>query len=179
MTMRCLSRVVFILAASCFASSASAVGLSVFPDEIKISSAAGEPVAGKLKIKNPSGEVSVFEVYPDDFGEIVKIIPASFILESGQEKEISVRAAAREKGILKTNISVIATPVASSSFNTGNGVKIPLEITIGKSKFGFASAVKSLPSYPAMALAAGLLFLAAALVFFAKRHGVKIKKIKN
>lgn len=169
MTKRYLSCIVSLLMAFCFAFGAQAVGLSVSPKEIKISSSVGEPTASKLKIKNPSGEVSIFEIYPDDLEAIIKITPASFILESNQEREVSVRAAPREEGILKTNISVVATPVASSSFNTGSGVKVPIEIATGKSKSWPVSAI--------IALALALLFLIVSTAFFTVKYG--IKKIKS
>lgn len=161
--------IALLLSVFCFAFSAQAVGLLVSPKEIKISSSVGETAVQKLKVKNPSGEVSVFEVYPDDLEAIIKIAPASFILESNQEKEVDVRATPREEGILKTNISVVATPVANSSFNTGSGVKIPLEISTGKGKSWSVAMVKNFSLSTIMAIAAALLFLIAASVFFVIR----------
>ncbi len=100
---------------------------------------------------------------------IIKIAPASFILESNQEKEVDVRATPREEGILKTNISVVATPVANSSFNTGSGVKIPLEISTGKGKSWSVAMVKNFSLSTIIAIAAALLFLIAASIFFVIR----------
>lgn len=163
-------------AALYLAFSARAVGISVSPKELKISAHANQTVNYKLSVKNPSGEVAVFEVYPDDLGMIIKITPASFILESEQEKEVNVQVAPREEGILKTNISVVATSVASSSFNAGSGVKIPVEITVGESEPWFAALI-SLPFSGARALGIVLLFSIVASVFFTIKYG--IQKIKS
>ncbi len=149
-----------------------AVGLSVSPKELKFLADVGETVSQKLKVKNPSGEVSIFEVYPDDLGALVKISPASFILESEEEKEVTVQVTPKEEGIFKTNISVVASPVASSSFNAGSGVKIPLEISAGESGPWFAALI-SLPFSGARMLGIMLLFLIVVSVFLVIRYGVK------
>lgn len=163
---------IFFIVAVFLSFAAQAVSLSVSPKELKVSAVVGETATQKLKVKNPSGEVSVFEVYPDDLGALVKISPASFILESEEEKEVTVQVTPREEGIFKTNISVVASPVASSSFNAGGGVKIPLEISVGGDSPWFAALI-FLPFFGARTLGIVLLFLVVVSVFFVIRYGIK------
>jgi len=156
--------------------SVGAVGLSVSPKELKVSSRANETVNYSLTVKNPSGEVSVFEVYPDDLTSIIKTTPSSFILESGEEREVLVQVRARGDGIFKTDISVVATPVAKGSFNAGSGVKIPIQISVGESESFFAALI-ALPFSGTRVLGVVILGLILIVGFFVIRYG--IKKIKN
>lgn len=146
--------------------SAQAVGLSVSPKELKVSVEAGETAVQKLNVKNPSGEVAIFEVYPDDLEKFIKLWPTSFILEFGQSREVAVQITPKEEGLFKTNISVVASPVAKSSFNTGSGVKIPLEITVAKNTSWLLAAISKLPLNPSRVLVIALLLLIVAIGYF-------------
>lgn len=147
--------------------SAQAAGLFVSPKELKVSVEAGETAVQKLNIKNPSGEVAIFEVYPDDLEKFIKLSPTSFILEFGESREVTVQITPKEEGLFKTNISVVASPVAKSSFNTGSGVKIPLEITAAKNTSWFLAAIANLPLNSGNVLVIALLFLAVGVGYFA------------
>ena len=109
---------------------AEAVGLEVNPSQIKLEGAAGEKFQTHLTVSNPSPEVAVFDVYPDSFDLQIKTSPASFVLESGQSREVSVSFNFSESGQFQTNLSVVARPLSKNSFNAGGGVKIPVELTI-------------------------------------------------
>ena len=175
--MRKLLLYTFLLVSAAYlAFSVQAVGLSVSPKELKVSAMVGETVSYKLQVENPSGEVSLFEVYPDDLGSLVKISPASFILESEERKEVTVQVTPKGDGVFKTNISVVASPVASSSFNAGGGVKIPLEISVSENNPLFVALI-SLPFSPTRVLGIVLLFLIVVSIFFVIKYG--IKKIKS
>jgi len=122
-----------------------AIGLSVFPKKLEIESKVNKTVTEKIMVKNPSAEVSVFKVYPDDFDNFIKIVPPSFILEFQDSKEVTVEITPKEEGILKTSISIEAFPVASGTFDAGGGIKIPLTITVNNSQnFWLAK----LPNWP-------------------------------
>ena len=146
--------------------SAQAVGLSVFPKELKVSVEAGETAVQKLNVKNPSGEVAIFEVYPDDLEKFIKLSPTSFILEFGENREVAVKITPKEEGLFKTNISVVASPMAKSSFNTGSGVKIPLEITVAKNTSWLLAAISNLPLNSSRVLVIALLFLIVGIGYF-------------
>ncbi|MEK7181187.1 MAG: hypothetical protein AAB738_02550 [Patescibacteria group bacterium] len=109
---------------------ASAVGLEVNPSKIKLEGTTGEKFQTYLTVSNPSPEVAVFDVYPDSFDLQIKTSPASFVLESGQSREVSVSFNFSESGQFQTNLSVVARPLSKNSFNAGGGVKIPVELTI-------------------------------------------------
>ena len=155
--------------------STQAVSLSVSPKEINASVLVGQTTSYRMQVKNPSGEVSVFEVYPDDLQAIIKIYPSSFILESEETKDVIVQVTVREEGVLKTNISVVATPVASSSFNAVSGVKIPIEITSRSNGTSFMAKI----GLPLSSRMMGIIILALILVtgFFVIRYGIKQIKI--
>lgn len=153
--------------------SAQAVGLSVSPKELKVSATVGETATQKLKVKNPSGEVSIFEVYPDDLDAIVKVSPASFILESEEEREVTVQITPREEGIFRTDISVVASPVASSSFNAGGGVKIPLEIRAGQKSSWFLALMPQLSLTYSRILGIVLLLIVVGVSYLVIKYGLK------
>lgn len=118
-----------------------AVGLQVKPAKVILETKKGELASARLTVFNSSEEVALFEVFPDDFITQIKISPASFILESGEFREVSASFSFRESGRIQTNLSVRASPLSKRSFNAIGGVKIPVEITIiKKTNFGAASA---------------------------------------
>lgn len=111
---------------------ANAVGLMVAPSEINLKSYSGQPAEVEIIIKNPSTDVGLFEIYPDDFEGQIVFEPSSFILESGESRSVLVRSKFREAGIFKTNISVVVKPLSENSFNAAGGIKIPTSIEIQK-----------------------------------------------
>ena len=116
------------------APTASAVGLEVNPSKIKLEGSAGEKIQTRLTVSNPSLEVAVFDVYPDSFDTQIKTSPASFVLESGQSREVSVSFNFFKSGEFQTGLSVVARPLSKNSFNAGGGVKIPVTITVSENK---------------------------------------------
>ena len=109
-----------------------AVGLQVTPSEIKIQSNSSQPTETKIIVKNPSADVGLFEIYPDDFESMILYEPSSFLLESGESRSVLVRAKFRESGIFKTDISVVVKPLSENSLNALGGLKIPISIEIKK-----------------------------------------------
>ena len=45
----------------------------------------------RMRVANPSKDVALFDVYPDDLENIVSVSPSSFTLESNAEKEVLVK----------------------------------------------------------------------------------------
>ena len=157
-------------------SSVKAAGISVSPRELELSANVGETVSGKLTVKNPSNEVSLFEVYPDELEKIIKASPSSFILEAGESREVVIQITPYESGVFKTNISVVGTPVSKAAFNAGSGVKIPLGITSSLDSSWLKATVPNLP-LSSKTLGIILLVLVLGSVVFVIRYG--IKQIKN
>ena len=109
---------------------ALAVGLQVNPSKIKLEGNVGEKFQTHLSVSNPSPEVAVFDVYPDSFDLQIKTSPASFVLESGQSREVNISFNFSDSGQFQTNLSVVARPLSKNSFNASGGVKIPVELII-------------------------------------------------
>ena len=126
-----------------------ASGMSVFPDKLTLDSA--EPKT--LTISNPSKDVLLFEVYADEFEDLIELLPQSFTLEAGAQKKVRMsldpsstakklpayeanKTRKKEGGeVLSTNISITASPLNQADANVAIGTKIPLTIhlkTIGQ-----------------------------------------------
>ena len=119
---------------------AGAVGVAVNPADVSISAVIGKATSVRIKVTNPSSDVAVFEVYPDDFTTVIKAVPSSFTLESGAEKYVTLEVTAPQAGQLSTMLSVVARPLASNAFQAGSGVKVPLTIIAKEGGSGLASA---------------------------------------
>lgn len=117
-----------------FAIPIKAIGLKVFPAEIKLEVGLGEAVKQEINIENPAPEVALYEVYSDEFGDWLEIAPQSFVLEQGQSKKAIVKLIAREKGIFSTNISVVAKPLSQQRFLANSGIKISFELKVSEKK---------------------------------------------
>ena len=135
--MNYLKKLISVILLLSFAAYVSASGVKVSPSKLEISAKTSAPVTAKITVINPTDDIHVFKVYPDDFLDIIKISPASFTLEAGEKKEITVtiKSSGEQKisEALNTNISVIAKPLAETKFQTNAGVKIPLSILISAS----------------------------------------------
>ncbi|MCK5466711.1 hypothetical protein KAI56_04445 [Candidatus Parcubacteria bacterium] len=111
-----------------------AAGIQVSPSKIDFVLRANESASKELIVANPTADVQIFEVYPDEFLEIIKVSPISFTLEAGGRKIVTVTAhfAMPENNpqILKTNLSVVGKPLIETRLQANTGVKIPLSISM-------------------------------------------------
>ena len=112
-----------------------AAGIQVSPSKMNFTvEIGGSSVFKELVVVNPTADVQVFEVYPDEFSEIIKANPASFTLEAGARKIVIVKVdPANIEGpskILRTNFSVLGKPLIETRLQTNTGVKIPTSVTI-------------------------------------------------
>lgn len=107
---------------------ASAVGLAVRPPELNLVADMGGQTTVALTVENPSREVALIEIYTDELEKIVKVSPASFLLESGDKQRVEISVKPAEAGMFRTNISVVANPLSEIGFRASGGVKIPLVI---------------------------------------------------
>lgn len=118
-----------------------AVAVKVNPSEIKIEANA-DLTKKEIIIENPGNNVALFEVYPDNFSDWIRIEPESFILESGKSQKVILEIKNKEIGIFSTMISVVAKPLSEREFKANAGVKIPLEIRIAqREKLNFLAAI--------------------------------------
>ena len=111
---------------------AIASGLSVAPSKLVID--AEDKNTATLLVKNISKDVALFEIYPDDMVKAFNIRPESFVLKSGQSREVFVDIHGTNMSLVQTNISIISRPTEESSLMFGSGVKIPITIYTGNTK---------------------------------------------
>lgn len=118
---------------------AFAAGVSASPERLNFN-VQNSPVTDEIIVANPSADVQLFEIYPDDFERQIKITPTSFTLESGERKRIKVTVGTQwTRGISSTNISVLERPLADSQVKISAGIKIP--VTINSSGFNYRQAI--------------------------------------
>ena len=113
-----------------------AAGLLVSPSKLDFSLTPQSKLEQTLTIVNPTADVQVFEVYADDFTDVIKATPSSFTLESGAIKKVNILIDAKSLNVdqhLVTNLSVVGKPLAESKFSVGAGAKIPIFITVASS----------------------------------------------
>jgi len=114
-----------------------AAGIQVSPSKMDFTiEIKGESESKELIVVNPTADVQVFEVYPDEFSEIIKANPTSFILEAGARETILVEVDPADingaSRIIQTNFSILGKPIVESRLQTNTGVKIPISITINR-----------------------------------------------
>ena len=111
-----------------------AAGIQVSPSRVDLVLEENRSASKELIVANPTADVQVFEVYPDEFPEIIKANPASFTLEAGGRKTVTVTAhidtVENTSQVLKTNLSVVGKPLIETRLQANTGVKIPLSIII-------------------------------------------------
>lgn len=107
-----------------------AIGISVSPIAISLETVSGMEKSVKFTVSNPSREVGLFEVYPEEFERNITLIPSRFLLESGERREILVRLRHKETGTFKTNIAVEVKPLGELLLGVGGGVRLPFSFTV-------------------------------------------------
>ncbi len=117
-----------------FPTLSQAAGIQVSPSKIDFVIEANKSVSQELIVVNPTADVQIFEVYLDEFIETIKANPASFTLEAGGRKRVTVTAypasIENTSQILKTNLSVVSKPLIETRLQANAGVKIPLSISM-------------------------------------------------
>jgi len=113
---------------------AKATALKVSPAELKIQTNIGLMAAKEIMVTNPDNNVALFSIYPDEFSDLIKTKPESFILESGQSQKVVVSAKNQQAGVFFTYISVVAKPLGEQKLKANSGVKIPIEIRISNNE---------------------------------------------
>ena len=111
----------------------AAAGLQISPAKLEFTLPAQSALEQTLTIVNPTADVQVFEVYADDFTDIIKAAPASFTLESGAKKSVKISVDAKRlknNQHLGANLSVVGKPLADNKFSVGTGAKIPITISV-------------------------------------------------
>ncbi|MBI4054317.1 MAG: hypothetical protein HY397_03245 [Candidatus Doudnabacteria bacterium] len=115
-----------------------AAGIQVSPSKLDLVVTSNNASSVTLTVTNPTADVQVFEVYPEEFSELISVNPQSFTLEAGDQKTVTVTAKSDKKQsssqTLKTNLAILANPLADSRFQAATGAKIPLSIKMEEDK---------------------------------------------
>jgi hypothetical protein len=151
---------------------AGAVGVSVNPARLTIEAGVEEERTEIIIVSNPARDVAIFEIFPDEFETMVRVTPTSFVLESGDQKKVTVEVSGKTAGRFETTLSVLARPLSESAFNAASGVKIPLSFEIAPADQGLALTLAALPfSGRLLGVFGYALMLVAYILFF--RYAVK------
>lgn len=102
-----------------------AIGISASPAALSIRTTIGKEGAARFTVSNPSREVGLFEVYPEEFEKSITLIPNRFVLEAGAKREVTVLANGRESGAIRTVIAIEAQPLGVPAAGVGGGIRLP------------------------------------------------------
>ncbi len=105
-------------------------GISVSPSSLDVEATINVNTSTAITVSNPTQDVSVIEVYPDDFQSSIYMEPRSFTLEPGSKKEVKIFMTFGDVGKYSLFISAVAMPLGNRTLNTGSGIKIPLKVSV-------------------------------------------------
>lgn len=154
------------------AQTAKAVGIGAVPAELHINTRVGKDARERIIVQNPSSAVSLFDVYPDEFTDVIRVIPSSFVLEGGKEREVTVRVSPKKTGIIQTALSVVGKPLSENEFGASAGVKVPIVITSSKALPFGANLLEAVKDNKAVM--AGIMFVLLALGIATFVKGIKM-----
>ncbi len=133
-------KIILILASVFLATNVNASALKITPSSVYIESTLSKTAQKVIIIENPASDVAIFEVYPDNFSDQIRVFPASFTLNPGEKMEVSVSVKSEKEGIWATYISVVSRPLSEKGLKTKAGAKVPLEIRVSGQTHGFWAA---------------------------------------
>ncbi len=152
------------------APTALAAGIQVSPAKLSVQVTGNEIKNIQLVIANPTADVQLFTISPDDFADAISAMPASVSLQAGQRMDVTLSVDGKKiphtaGEVSATTISVVSRPLADNRVRVGTGVKIPITITATAQK-------KTLPLVPIIIASAVLLGLIALGIYwrYKKRH---------
>ncbi len=135
--MRLKHKIILLFLGLFLAATVDASALKVTPSSLDFDFAIGKTEEKIVTVENPSSNVALFEAYPDDFLDEIKVDPASFTLNPGEKMVVSVLADFKEEGVYVTALSVVSKPLSQREFSANAGVKIPMEIKVAEKKSDF------------------------------------------
>lgn len=131
---------VFIFLTAALPSVVCAIGVFASPATLSLKTSVGKEVVARFTVKNPSKEVGLFSVYPEEFEGDLTLIPSRFLLEAGEKREVVLRARRREAGSIQSTIAVEAEPLGVPALSVGGGVRLPFSLQVS-GRSGLLSAV--------------------------------------
>ncbi len=119
--------------------SALAIGIGTKPSFLDLELKVGQSKKTEILVYNISQEAGIFQVFPDELNDWIKIEPSDFRLEAGENREIKITILTKEEGKKVTNLSVLAKPLDRQSFSVSSGIKIPVQLNIKKGRLIFSA----------------------------------------
>ena len=141
MKFKILIILLFVFCLLFFFDSALAIGIGAKPSFLDLELKVGQSKEVKILVYNISQEAGIFQVFPDELNEWIKIEPNNFRLEAGENEGIKIKILAKEEGERVTNLSVLAIPLDRRSFSVGPGLKIPLKLNVKEERSIFLASV--------------------------------------
>lgn len=123
-----------------------AIGIGAKPSFLNLELKVGQSKQTKILVYNISQEAGIFQVFPDELNEWIKIEPSNFRLEAGENKEVKITFLAKEKGRKTINLSVLAQPLDRQSFSVNPGVKVPVQLNVEGGNLIFLASILRLIS---------------------------------
>jgi hypothetical protein len=116
---------------------AFAAGIEVSPEKLEFDLDGTRQSAKEIIIANPTKDVQLFEVSADSHEQAIIINPASFTLEAGERKivTITLKPGKLQATVIGTSLSIMARPFAESQLQINTGVKIPITIRAARKKY--------------------------------------------
>lgn len=121
-----------------------ASGLQISPAKLDFTIYNNKTSQQDMVIVNPTAEVQIFDIYPDDFDKQIKVEPASFVLESGARKTVKVYVYPKNLSNsqkISTDLSITGKPLSENKFSIGAGAKVPITITLLQADNKFSHAI--------------------------------------
>ena len=129
-----MKNIIIILSLIVFPFIALAAGIQASPEKLMFNISNGKTQT--ITIVNPTKDVQLFEIYPDDFEKLIKVFPASFTLEAGGSKKVQITVDPKQfsGSSAGTTLSVLGKSLAESKIQVNAGIKIPITIAVGGKK---------------------------------------------
>ena len=156
--------------------SALAIGIGAKPSFLDLELKVGQSKEVKILVYNISQEAGIFQVFPDELNEWIKIEPNNFRLEAGENKEVKITVSAKEGGGKAINLSVLASPLDRRSFSVGPGLKIPLRLNVKEERPIFLASVSEAFRQSLPRISVGILAIVL-IGFFLLRYFKRRKKV--
>jgi len=118
-----------------------ALGVGANPSFLDLELKVNQQKEAKILVYNISQEPGIFQIFPEELKDWIKIRPDNFRLEAGENKEVEIKVLAKEGGQRATDLSVSAIPLDRQSFSISPGLKIPLRLNVMEERPIFLASV--------------------------------------
>jgi len=131
-----MKNIIMIFVLLIFPFAAMAAGIQASPEKLMFNISNAKALTQEITVVNPTADVQLFEIYPDDFETLIKVFPASFMLEAGGSKKVQITVDPKQfsGSSAGTTLSVLGKSLAESKIQINAGIKIPIIIAVSGEK---------------------------------------------